>query len=299
MHPALRRLRGEARSRLGRTSPVVTYRSRRLARSSKRLDLAAAQVAHALHLSGPFDGPPLEGKRCMEIGAGWVLTHSLVFHLLGASEIVATDLSPLARPGNLKFAINDSSAGLIRDVLSPFTDPVELRRRLERLYDLPSYDWDFVARCGIDYVAPFDLAKGPIGRPVDFVFSESVLEHVPVDQIASVIGSVANDVAPGGFMVHRIHLEDHHGIVDDPFAFLEAKSFDRGDQSRRGNRVRPSEWMRRFRAVPDLDSRVLFQWTNPDARVPAEVDPAIHYVDKEDLMACNLAVLSTKRAAPN
>jgi hypothetical protein len=266
-----------------------------LARSTKRLDLAAAQVAHALHVGGPFDEPPLEDKRCMEIGAGWVLTHSLVFHLLGARAIVATDLQRLARPKYLRYAIRDSSPGLIRDVLSPFTDPVELRRRVERLYDASRYDWDFIEGCGIEYVAPFDLARSPLHRPVEFVFSESVLEHVPTGQIASVLANLATDLTPGGFMVHRIHLEDHRAIDDDPFAFLEETSFDSGEQGRRGNRIRPSEWMRMFEATPGLESRPLFLWTNPDARLPAHIDPSIRYVDKEDLLACNLCVLSIKR----
>jgi hypothetical protein len=235
----------------------------------------------------------------MEIGAGWVLSHSLVFHLLGASEVIATDLQRLARPGNLRFAIHDSSAGLIRDVLSPFTDPIELRRRVERLYESQRYDWDFLERCRIVYEAPVDLAERSLNRPIDFVFSESVLEHVPRDQVGPVLANIARDLSPGAFMVHRIHLEDHRAIRDDPFAFLEEASFDSLEESRRGNRIRPSEWMERFDAVPDLDSRVLFLWSNPDARVPVQVDTAVRYADKDDLIACNLGVLSTKRQTEN
>jgi hypothetical protein len=55
--------------------------AKRLARSSKRLDLCAAQIAHSFHCS---EGPRLKGKGCVEIGSGWVLSHSLISWLLGA-----------------------------------------------------------------------------------------------------------------------------------------------------------------------------------------------------------------------
>src|SRR5688500_6756824 len=64
------------------------WHARRLARSTKRLDLCAAQFAQSLHLAGDVR---LEGARCLELGAGWVLTHALVCHLLGAERIVAVD----------------------------------------------------------------------------------------------------------------------------------------------------------------------------------------------------------------
>ncbi|MCP4178379.1 MAG: hypothetical protein GY756_11485 [bacterium] len=53
----------------------------RLASSSKRIDICSAQFAHLLHLSKQ---PSLEGKVCLEIGSGWVLSHAIVCYLLGA-----------------------------------------------------------------------------------------------------------------------------------------------------------------------------------------------------------------------
>ena len=55
----------------------------KLASSSKRIDICAAQFAHVLHLSKQSS---LEGKICLEIGAGWVLSHALICYLLGAKK---------------------------------------------------------------------------------------------------------------------------------------------------------------------------------------------------------------------
>ena len=57
------------------------WKARHLAATSKRLDMCAAQIAHVLHLAGR---PTIAGSVCLELGAGWVLSHSLVLHLLGA-----------------------------------------------------------------------------------------------------------------------------------------------------------------------------------------------------------------------
>src|ERR1700737_4243665 len=69
--------------------------ARNLARTSKRLDICAADVAHIFHLTGC---PSMVGKTCLEIGSGWVLTHSIALHLLGAKRVIATDVAPIALP---------------------------------------------------------------------------------------------------------------------------------------------------------------------------------------------------------
>ena len=72
--------------------------ARKLASTDKRLDVCAAQVAHVLHLSGFSGKLPLRGKVCLELGSGWVLSHALVFHLLEAKRVLATDTQAMAYP---------------------------------------------------------------------------------------------------------------------------------------------------------------------------------------------------------
>ena len=68
--------------------------AKRLARSNKRVDLRAAYIAQLLHLGAGYS---VVGKTYLEIGSGWVLSHALVLHLLGAKRVIASDVRPLAQ----------------------------------------------------------------------------------------------------------------------------------------------------------------------------------------------------------
>src|SRR5687767_12170533 len=89
--------------------------SKHNARTSKRLDIAAAQIADVFHLAGFRGKYPLKEKVATEIGSGWVLSHSLVFWLLGAKRCIATDIASMARPESLRLALDNSVLSLVRD----------------------------------------------------------------------------------------------------------------------------------------------------------------------------------------
>ena len=112
-------------------------RARGLARSSKRVDICAAQGAHLLHLAGVTS---LAGQTCLEVGSGWVLSHALVFHLLGAERVIATDIEAMARFAHLRAALHQATANVIRDVLSPFAPHAGIRERLNRVLKLAHVD---------------------------------------------------------------------------------------------------------------------------------------------------------------
>ena len=265
-------------------------RAKRLARTSKRLDICAAQVAHVLHLAG---GLSLAGKTCLEVGSGWVLSHAVVFHLLGAERVIATDIEAMAQFGLLGEAVGGSTVSLVRDVLSPFDDHAAIRERLERLLAVRRFSRAALERLGIEYVAPVDFARRPLGRPVDFVFSLSVLEHVTVDEVPLLLANLADDLSPGGAMIHAIHLEDHRDMVARPLAFLgeAGESYTPAVQGDRGNRIRACQWGEIFAAVPDTRHRLLYRWVRRDKPLPAAIDPSVKYVDEEDLRTSHLGVL--------
>lgn len=269
-----------------------------LARSSKRLDICAAQMAHLLHLAHPkgFETPPLAGKTCLEIGCGWILTHALVCHLLGAKKVIATDIESMAGPQYLPLAIENAVQYLVRDVLSPFEEHSAIRRRLEHLRHLPSHDLESLEQLGIEYVAPIDWAKERLGRPVDFIYSLSVLEHVPVDDLPALLHHLGSDLSPGGQMIHAIHLEDHRDIQNHPFPFLALPDaeFGRQEQTDHGNRLRRSAWRRLFDREPTLESRFLYEFARTDKPLPVEIDASVEHEGEEDLRISHLGVLSVR-----
>jgi SAM-dependent methyltransferase len=291
----------ERLERLGKRAPGVVHgllgrrrvdalRARLLARSSKRLDVVAAQLAHLLHLARV----DVRGRVALELGSGWVLSHAVALHLVGARAVIASDLEPQAQLPALGAAIRSATSSIVRDVLSPFEDHAVLRERVAALEALAAgrgLTLDALRALGVEYVAPLDLARRRLGRPVDLVYSNSVLEHVPARDAPSLLSNVAADLAPGGVMLHAVHLEDHRDAARAPFAFLGERGFD--DEGARGNRLRASAWRRRFAALPGLATRELYAWRRDAALVPGDVDPSLEHEGLDDLRTSHVAFLTT------
>jgi len=281
------------RRRLRGASLYETLSARKLARTSKRLDLCAAQFAHLLHLA---DHAPLEGKTCLEVGAGWVLTHALVCHLLGARKVIATDLLPHARPETLVLAIRQSIGSVVRDLLAPFSDHAQIRQRLSRLQSRRRLTLGNLRELGIEYLSPVDLTVEPLAIEADFIYSLSVLEHVPRGDVPALLANLGKMLAVGGTMVHVIHLEDHQDLAGAPFAFLDipGSRYGPADEAERGNRIRASEWLELMRGIRGTQSRPICLYHRGDHPLPAEIAPSVRYVDEEDLRCSHLATLTRK-----
>ena len=267
--------------------------ARKLARGSRRLDLCAAQFSQ-LMLRSPI--PSLEGKVCLEVGCGWVLSHALTMYLLGASKVIATDLAPIAQPRFLRDTIQASVSSFVRDSLAPFCEPGTVRERWNQVRKIHTWNFDTLRSLGIEYVAPIDFAERAYTPPVDFVFSNSVLEHVFVRQIPNALRNLAKSLATGGVMYHSFHLEDHRDFERHPFDFLElpASSYGESEQSDRGNRLRYSQWLKLFNAVDGMDTVVVHRWQRDDVPLPARIDPSIEFIDEADLRTSHLCFLSRR-----
>ena len=270
---------------------VNTVRARSMAQTNKRLDVCSAQLAHALHLTGIN----LRGKTCLEIGTGWVLSHAVGMHLLGAKKVIATDIDPVARPQTLRYSIGEAVQYLPVDILSPFEDHEEIRRRMWRLASINDFSFDTLRTMGIEYDAPIDLAQRPLGRNVDFIYSASVLEHVPVDDVRPLLENLVHDMSPGGHMIHCIHMEDHRD-PGDPFRFLgeSGESYGREMQTRWGNRIRRSSWTKVFSKLEGTDHKFFYDYSNHDKPLPSHIDSAVEHTDEDDLRCTHLGVLVTK-----
>ena len=269
------------------------YKARKLAATTKRLDICAAQLAQVLSLA---DHAPLSGKTCLEIGSGWVLSHAIVFHLLGAKRVLACDIAPLAHPKHLSLAIGRAIPSFVRDILSPFEDHDLIRSRLQCLRSISHFDFKALNRIGIEYVAPIDLAKSRLGVSFDFVYSNSVLEHVPQDDIRGLLENLLHDLTPGGTMIHSIHLEDHGDIDRRPFDFLElpTSAYPRWRQTNTGNRIRASVWNEIFGNIANSQTRSIYSFKRTDVELPAQIDKSIEYSDEQDLRTTHLGVFTRK-----
>jgi hypothetical protein len=269
------------------------WKARKLAATTKRVDICATQLAHVLSLA---DCPPLAGSTCLEIGSGWVLSHAIVCHLLGAKRILASDIAPIAHPEYLSVAIGRCIPSVVRDILSPYEEHGLLRSRLQHLRSIRHFDFEVLRELGIEYVAPVDIAKQPLGVPFDFVYSNSVLEHVPCEDVPALLDNLLRDLSPGGTMIHSIHLEDHYDIDDHPFDFLSLSknAYPRWRQTNTGNRIRASAWDQFFRKIGNSQSRFIYSFSRADVDLPRHIDESIEYRDELDLRTTHLGVLTKK-----
>lgn len=153
-------------------------------------------------------------RHVFEYGAGWDLLMPIVHYCMGVERQTVIDLRPLAR----KDLVLDIARRLDR-----LTDPLGL----ERVPALPS-NLDTVAAIarawGIDYQAPADAREVDLlDRSVDFVTSCDVLEHVPVDDIRSILSESRRILKDNGLMRVRIDYQDHYWYFDrdvSPYGFL-------------------------------------------------------------------------------
>lgn len=275
--------------------------SSKLAVAGKRLDICANEVAIYLLQSGK-DKYVLRDKICLEIGSGWLLTHSLVFYLLGAKKVYATDVYPLLQPENIFKAVCKSVDWSILDSLSTFEDREIINLRLKKLLSFKNLSVEVLQDLGIEYVAPIDLSqKLPSKEKIDFIFSKSVLEHVPVDDVVPLLENLVNSLSEDGFMFHLIHLLDHKNLKERPFDFFvyQQEAYSRELQSRWGNRIRRSEWKQIFSNLKHLDSRFVFEWSCKDRELPEKIDSSIQYTDEEDLRISHIGVVGELTSLPN
>ncbi|MGJ5633680.1 hypothetical protein [Nostoc sp. CALU 1950] len=147
---------------------------------------------------------------------------------------------------------------------------------------------------GIEYVAPIDLSqKLPSKEKIDFIFSKSVLEHVPVDDVVPLLKNLVDSLSEDGFMFHLIHLLDHKNLKERPFDLFvyQQEAYSRELQSRWGNRIRRSEWKQIFSNIKHLDSKFIFEWSCKDRELPDKIDSSIQYTDEEDLRISHIGVV--------
>ncbi|MEH2301573.1 MAG: hypothetical protein V7K88_21930 [Nostoc sp.] len=267
--------------------------SSELAVAGKRLDICANEIAIYLLQSGKGKYV-LRDKICLEIGSGWLLTHSLVFYLLGAKKVYATDVYPLLQPENIFKAVCKSVDWSILDSLSTFEDREIIHLRLKKLLSFKNLSVEVLQDLGIEYIAPIDLSqKLPGSEKIDFIFSKSVLEHVPIDDIVPLLENLVSSLSEDGFMFHLIHLVDHKNSDEKPFDFFvyQQEAYSRELQSRWGNRIRRSQWKNIFANLKHLDFKFVFEWSCRDRELPEKIDSSIQYIDEEDLRISHIGVV--------
>lgn len=267
-------------------------RARKLAAGVKRLDQAAADFGHQVAYSGLSS---LNGLRCMEFGAGHLLSEAFSFHLAGAREVVATDYFPILQERHLPLVLEGADDDRIVKELARFADPDAIRRRLAALRRRDNFSLKALNDIGLSYAAPYDATQGPLERDgFDLITSRSVLEHVPRSGAELILRSVYASLRPGGMMVHSIHLDDHRDIERAPYAFLAADSdWSLAEEDQRGNRLRASDWVKLAQRIEAAEVSADPRPGDPSA-LPRQLAQEFAQHDRDDLAAHGVMLVVRK-----
>jgi hypothetical protein len=200
----------------------------------------------------------------LEIGAGRDLAVPLALRRLGVGRVVASDVDRLAKLDLVCHAARYVLAGQCN-----------------------FKSWRDVERFGIYYRAPHCVTAAD--EKVDCSCSNEVLEHVPPDQLVSLLAALR--AVTTGVTTHSIDHSDHYARSDPSVSRLnflrysdeEWRPFNRGRQY--VNRLRHSDYLRLFR---ETGFRIVEEHASagvvpPD--LPANLAPQFRSYAPDDLFA--------------
>jgi SAM-dependent methyltransferase len=162
-----------------------------------------------MHVRRAFPDGRLDRRTVLEIGPGDSLASALCARAYGAAETLLVDAGAFAsREVSLYRAMADmlQKAGHNTPALS---DAVTLE--------------EVLSRCSARYLTQGvqSFATLPDGS-VDFIWSHSVLEHIPLNELPILMREMRRVLKPGGRMSHNVDFQDHLGHALNNLRFSEA-----------------------------------------------------------------------------
>ena len=193
-------------SRLG--VPYDRWRKLGIFRLGKMDQPDYAKKIFDMHILRAFPDGRLDGKTVLEIGPGDSLASAVSARAYGAAETCLVDAGAFA---SREVAIYRAMASLLAEAgyaVPELSDAITLE--------------DVLARCSARYltlgVKSFETL--PDGC-VDFIWSHSVLEHIPLNELPLLMREMRRVLKPEGCMSHNIDYQDHLGHALNSLRFSE------------------------------------------------------------------------------
>jgi hypothetical protein len=261
--------------------------AKRHAKGKCRLDVASRMFCDDLSASGISE---IQGKRCLEIGTGYVGSSAVVMWLLGAKTVTSIDLNRIFISAALKEAVLSADKEPLFQTLKKYVlSDDSLRERINFVYD-----WARSARESISdyfsYLAPFDILTNQFNDKFDLLFSVSTLEHIPRNIVGEFLEKNATVMADGAKGLHFIDLTDHYDRHGNPLGFLslEREHFSEDSEAdARGNRIRASEWLNLFRET-GLVADIVMSNSAPSTLLPEGLASPFNGMNREDLLVTSI-----------
>ena len=288
-----------------------TLLQRRVSRSYDLTDAVFTEKLSAArhhHDNAVECGRPLAaGVRALEIGTGWHPVVPVALTLCGW-QVTTIDVSPLLTVETLTAVIARFMAAEVTGELSSLVPgaTAEGVTRLHAAHECvrtvgagPDGLRALAAKLGIT-VEVGDLADLSMA-PCDLIVSNNTFEHIPPDQLLSLLTTSRRHLAAGGVMSHFIDLRDHYSYVDASVSPLNYLRFPStrwrwfNNSLHYQNRLRPSEYLALHEAagLHVVSSRPELASMAELARVP--VAPEFQGFANDQLRTLSLWVVSAAR----
>lgn len=236
-------------------------------------DTPAEGFGSAIELSRLLraSGKDLRGEDILEVGTGRRLVWPIAFWVLGVERIVTVDLHQYLRPElvelDLRYIANNVS--WFQELMSGAGAD---ERRIHKLLALAVGDCateDVMTTCRIAYHSKVDPGRTGFGESkFSFHVSNHVLEHIPPDQLTSLMQEGRRLIREDGLLIHRIDHKDHFSRTDPTIPMMNFLRFsdpewDRlaGNRFMYTNRLRVDDYQKLF---DSLDFEIVTLHRNVD-----------------------------------
>lgn len=200
---------------------------------------------------GRKHGALKDADHLLEIGTGWMHWFSLYPALFYDLRITGLDVWD-----NRQFSALVAAARKLRPLLEQRGEAPAVLARVDRILQSQSME-DLYARLGFEYVIqPQGSLTQFAADSFDTVLSFHVLEHVPRQNVETLLGDIHRVLRPGGCSIHQIGIDDHLAHYDARASKKQyLKYSDRTwkalfeNEVQYINRLQASEWERLFAAA--------------------------------------------------
>lgn len=227
----------------------------------------------------------LETAVFVEIGAGRDLAVATALRLMGVKHIICADVTRLAKP----VLVNHAAQYMAR----------KLGKHCPELKT-----WEDIEQLGISYSAPSQLASlGLADGSVDCFYSVDTLEHIPRQDIETILLEVRRILNPNGLTINLIDYSDHYardgGVSRFNFLTFSEKEWSLFNSDfQYVNRLRHSEYLELFRKLgfnplavePDVEA--------PQPAILKNLAPEFHSFAVDDLFTIRSKIVAAPEARP-
>ncbi len=242
----------------------------------------------------------VRGRRVLEIGSGWHPLLAMIFISAGARDVILTDVDRLLDHRLVRSAIDtvlSKRAVLVERIGCDCFDRLQIDLSGSNLTKM-------LERLGITYCVPYQTKQSPT-QSIDLIVSCSVLEHISLSLLDTMITDFHRILAPGGAMVHFIDNSDHFEHNDKTISRVNFLRF--GDLTWKlcclnpqnyQNRLRHSEYAHLFKS---RGFDIAFEYRESRDREQAEVQamplaPRFRGREIQDLAAITSQFVLLRRA---